>query len=65
MKCPKCKNPRIAYNVSRKRLWKGRSEYGTKQEPRVDFSAKCNKCGWEGEIHPYPQLDPKEEEKEE
>lgn len=47
MHCPKCNYPRIRYNqVIRK---KGSSRK-FKPDPRTDFTVKCKKCGWEGEI---------------
>lgn len=48
MKCEKCGYPRVSFVVSRKKLWKGRAEYASREssEPRTDFRVKpCPKCG--------------------
>lgn len=48
MKCENCGYPGIEYEVSRKDLWKGRSEYSKRggSKPRTDFRVKaCPKCG--------------------
>lgn len=50
MKCPKCGNPRLKYNVSRKSLWKKNNQGVSKSEDRKDFKVKCGKCGYEGEM---------------
>jgi len=51
MKCPNCGDNHLAYNKSRKKHWKGKSSnLEGKITPRIDFTAKCRKCGWEGEI---------------
>jgi len=52
MKCPKCDSQTVKYNKSRKKNWKGRTDYTDRQtsKPREDYTAKCKKCGWEGEI---------------
>jgi hypothetical protein len=50
MKCPKCGNPRLKYNVSRKKLWKKNNQGVSKSDPREEFTSKCSKCGYEGEV---------------
>jgi uncharacterized Zn finger protein len=52
MKCPKCGNPNCRYVVSRKKNWKGRgkSRFGESTQERTDFTVKCPKCGFKGEI---------------
>jgi len=50
MKCKKCGNPRMKYNVSRKKLWKKSNQGTTTSDPRTDFKVKCKKCGYEGEM---------------
>jgi len=46
MKCPKCKEEGCRYKQR-----KPKRMVGLKKEPftRTDFTAKCKKCGWEGE----------------
>jgi len=48
MKCPKCGYPRIKYNT-KKQITKSRE--GKKISNKIDFKAKCKRCGWEGIIN--------------
>lgn len=47
MKCPKCKEEGCRYEER-----KPKKTLGIKPKPfkRLNFKAKCKKCGWEGEI---------------
>ena len=47
MKCPKCGFAGCKYNQQRKKTGSAKNN---KMPPRTDFTAKCKKCGWEGEI---------------
>lgn len=47
MKCPKCKDIRLAYNTQRSEKISGRR---SSMKEREDFSAECKKCGWKGEL---------------
>jgi len=48
MKCKHCGYPGREYLISRKELWKGKSEYSKRgmAKPRTDFRKKpCPRCG--------------------
>ena len=49
MKCPECKAASCKYNQQRKKTESAKNNKDLKK-PRTDFTAKCKKCGWEGEI---------------
>lgn len=52
MNCPKCGSHRLKYLESRRKFWGGTKGLAEpSKEPRKDFRAKCNKCGWEGNIN--------------
>ena len=44
MRCPKCNSDGVRYNQRRPTSGKEKKKF-----KRTDFTAKCNKCGWEGE----------------
>lgn len=46
MKCPGCQDAKIAYTQKKPAKTPGKNVFFK----RTDFSAKCKKCGWEGEI---------------
>jgi len=50
MKCPKCGNTRMKYDVSREKYWKKSNQGTSSVNARKEFKAKCNKCGYEGEM---------------
>jgi hypothetical protein len=47
MKCPNCNKEYCKYKEPREDLFQGSKRYPKK---RVNFEAKCKKCGWEGQI---------------
>lgn len=55
MQCPKCKDPHFRYDESWYRKSDGRKkglEKDTRQapHPRTNFTARCKKCGFVGEV---------------
>lgn len=68
MDCPKCGYPRAKYKQSRKEYWGGHKKGGRDQQapkPRIDFKAKCKKCGHEWEEIPPDYVPTPEETTEE
>ena len=47
MICPKCNKEGLKYLIEKERKGQGQKRYW---EKRTDFKAKCNRCGWEGDI---------------
>lgn len=51
MKCPKCGDGRLKYNIVKKKIVKGMQRLNPASKYYRDCgTAVCKQCGWEGEI---------------